>query len=62
MISRDHLVEISIAFLGLIGIPWTVFITLSIFSLRQQVALLKQEIGLLERIHKLVEHNFGIKV
>lgn len=39
---------------GMIVLPWSVFVTANIFSLRQQVALLKAEIDVLKRIEEIL--------
>lgn len=42
---------------GVVIIPWAVFVTASIYALRQQVALMRAEVELLKRIEKLVDDS-----
>ncbi len=35
---------------GLVAIPWVVFVTVSIFNLKQENALMKMEMGLMREI------------
>lgn len=48
-------VQVILGFVSVVAVPWVVFVTASIFGLRQQVALLKQEIEVLDRIHDVLK-------
>lgn len=45
--------------IGAIAIPWFVWVTVSIFSQRQEVALLKREVSLTREIYKLLNDRFN---
>jgi hypothetical protein len=53
--DQDQIVRVILAFLGTIAIPWIVFVTINIFNLKQQIALIKQEIQLLHRIETFLQ-------
>lgn len=55
MNNQDTTVQIVLAGLGLIGVPWCVWVTASIFSQKTHTALLRNEIKILERIHGYLE-------
>lgn len=38
-------------------IPWAIWVTISIFNQRQQIALIRQEISLLEEIKKMIKRG-----
>ncbi len=52
--------EIIIALAGVAMIPWVVFVTTSIYALRQQVALMRAEVDLLKRIEALVAQQHAL--
>ena len=49
-----NLLEILLGIVGLIVIPWSVWVTVSVFSQRQALAVLKAELSAIERIEKAV--------
>lgn len=53
--DHEDSMNIIIAVGSLVTLPWTVWVTVSIFSQRTQIELLKKEIQLLDRIHLLLE-------
>lgn len=55
MMEDSVVVSVIIALSTLIVVPWCVFVTASIFSLKQQTALIRAEVGLLNRIQKMLE-------
>ena len=45
---------IAVAAVTAVWLPWVVFVTLNIFALKQQVALLKQELDVLQEIRQIL--------
>lgn len=52
---RQEVVPLAIAFTTVIAIPWVLFVTLNIFALKQQVALLRAELDLLQEIRAMLK-------
>jgi uncharacterized membrane protein YGL010W len=58
--GNDAVVSLFSSGMGLIVIPWCIFVTVSIFNQRQEIALLKQSVetlmsALLKEVKKLNE-------
>lgn len=49
-----NLETMSNQFITIAVIPWCIWVTVSLFNQRQQIALLKQEIELLKEIKKIM--------
>lgn len=53
--SGDAISHAAVSAVLFIAIPWCIFVTLSIFNLKEQVALLKQEIALLRELQEVLK-------